>query len=281
MSSLFFTSHWLRFDHFYIINKKCLIRTIFITLLKKMNLLSNEHFSEKGKNNQIISRRDSIERDGIADILSSFKISPPKRLQELYDDEQAFIKKYIQARVTLPVNSLDDYKILVNDGEITLVAIIKNLAYMCKISDEKDQWDFVDIVNSPYKRMNYIFRFSLFQKVGKNTFVSAVRFKYPSFTALAMEEISIIDTAQKTITPLPVEIEKWTYLVDFNNESIRRRNGKIIVECGLTHDLQKYVSEFDSRHDAAESRTVYGPHYYADCEIDRKTKSMKEMDPKK
>jgi len=56
--------------------------------------------------------------------------------------------------------------------------------------------------------MNYMFRFSLFQKIDKNTFLSAVRFKYPSFTALAMEEISIIDTAQNTITPLPIEIEK-------------------------------------------------------------------------
>ncbi len=242
-----------------------------------MNHLSNEHFSEKEKNNQIISKKSIIERDNIADILSSLKTPPPKKLQELYDDEQTFIKKYIQPRVTLPINSLDDYKILVNDDELTLVAVIKNLAYMCRISDEKDQWDFVNVVNNPYKRMNYMFRFSLFQKIDKNTFLSAVRFKYPSFTALAMEEISIIDTAQNTITPLPVEIEKWTYLVDFENDSLRRKNGKMIIKCGLTHDLKKYVSEFDSRHDAAESRTHYGPHYYADCEIDRKTKTMKEI----
>ena len=246
-----------------------------------MNHLSNEHFSEKGKSNQIISKKSTIEHDNITDILSSFKLSPPKRLQELYDDEQAFIQKYIQARVTLPVNRLDDYKILVDGSELTLVAVIKNLAYMCKISDEKDQWDFVDVVNNPYKRMNYMFRFSLFQKVGKNTFLSAVRYKYPSFHTLAMEEFSIIDTAQKTITPLPVEIEKWTYLVGFVNESLRKRNGKMIVKCGLTHDLQKYVNEFDSYHDAAESRTHYGPHYYADCEIDWKNKTMKEIAPKK
>ena len=102
--------------------------------LQTMNNSANEHFLKTEKNNQVISKSDSS-----SNILSSSTTPPPKRLQELHDDEQAFIKKYIQARVTLPINSLDDYKILANDSGITLVAVIKNLAYMCKISDEKDQ----------------------------------------------------------------------------------------------------------------------------------------------
>jgi hypothetical protein len=149
---------------------------------------------------------------------------------------------------------------------------------LCTISDENDQWTLIDIINNPYIRLNYMFRFSLFQKIGKDTFLSAVKFKYPWFGCLAMEGISIIDTAKKTITPLPMEIEKWTYFIKVSENDIHKHQGKITINCDLTDDIGKYVSGFDSWHDSAESRTHYGPHYSADCEIDIEKWTMRKVD---
>jgi hypothetical protein len=139
------------------LNKKCLEHPNQISIgipftlpillsshTKIMNDFANDRFSEKGKDKQGITREQIISRHDMilkhdADIFASLAMPAPKRLQELCNNEYAFIQKYLQPRLKIPINDLDDYRILTDNNEIILIAVIKNLAYLCTISDENDQ----------------------------------------------------------------------------------------------------------------------------------------------
>jgi len=226
-------------------------------------------FSEKEKkyNDEIIMAKDTLN----ISILENFTLPLPSKLEELKNDGYLgceFFIKYIKPKLNKyyeEVWRIDDYKVILCDDKVILVAMIKDLAYINDLSDDKDTGKMVKLSTRPDIKTNYDCRFSTFKKIKKHTYFAVARSKFHGLREVAMDGCNIINIAKKKITIVPVKFDAKSHLVCVHNNDIEITDTTIKLKCSLTHDVRKYIEEC---HDIPyEGRTITWDDYTRDCEI--------------
>lgn len=137
-------------------------------------------FSGKEKDLRILDNHELFHLSlNDKDLLQTLCEQFPGKFAELVKDDDAFAERHIQPRLKNKISGMDSYKVILERTRASLVAIIKNLAYMQDLSDPHDEGKFAELSLSPYRKNKYLFSFPIFENISKDIYLAAVRHQYP------------------------------------------------------------------------------------------------------